>query len=43
MPGAFTGTCSKQIPGYIEAYEQFKTKGVDNVYVVAVNDVFVMK
>lgn len=43
MPGAFTGTCSKQIPGYINAYDQFKAKGVDNIYVVAVNDTFVMK
>lgn len=43
MPGAFTGTCSRQIPAYIEAYQQFKDKGVDNIFVVAVNDVFVMK
>lgn len=43
MPGAFTGTCSAQIPGYIGTYEQFKGKGIDNVYVVAVNDVFVLK
>ncbi|RPD58297.1 Redoxin [Lentinus tigrinus ALCF2SS1-7] len=43
VPGAFTGTCSAQVPGYIKAYEQFKQRGVDNIYVVAVNDVFVMK
>lgn len=43
VPGAFTGTCSAQIPGYIDAYEQFKAKGVKNIYVVGVNDVFVMK
>lgn len=43
VPGAFTGTCSRQIPGYIEAYQQFKDKGVKDVYVVAVNDVFVLK
>ncbi len=43
VPGAFTGTCSAQVPGYIKAYEQFKERGVDNIYIVAVNDVFVTK
>ena len=43
VPGAFTGTCSAQVPAYIKTYPQFKEKGVDNIYVVAVNDVFVMK
>ncbi|PCH34733.1 Redoxin [Wolfiporia cocos MD-104 SS10] len=43
VPGAFTGTCSRQIPGYIDAYEQFRERGVSNIYVVGVNDVFVMK
>ncbi|KAI0776860.1 Redoxin [Trametes elegans] len=42
VPGAFTGTCSAQVPGYIKAYPQFKEKGVDNIYIVGVNDVFVM-
>ncbi|KAK0200460.1 Redoxin [Desarmillaria ectypa] len=42
VPGAFTGTCSAQIPEYIEEYEAFKAKGVDGIYVVAVNDQFVM-
>ncbi len=43
IPGAFTGTCSAQIPGYIDNYEAFKAKGVTGIYVVAVNDQFVMK
>ncbi|KAH9840756.1 Redoxin [Rhodofomes roseus] len=43
VPGAFTGTCSAQIPGYIKAYDQFKQKGIENIYVVAVNDVFTLK
>ncbi|KAK0489815.1 Redoxin, partial [Armillaria luteobubalina] len=43
VPGAFTGMCSAQIPGYIDNYEAFKAKGVAGVYVVAVNDQFVMK
>ncbi|KAF9050830.1 Redoxin [Hymenopellis radicata] len=40
VPGAFTGACSKQIPSYIEQYDAFKAKGVQNIYVVAVNDQF---
>ncbi|EMD35799.1 hypothetical protein CERSUDRAFT_26200, partial [Gelatoporia subvermispora B] len=43
VPGAFTGTCSAQVPGYIAAFERFREKGVQNIYVVAVNDVFCMK
>jgi peroxiredoxin len=43
VPGAFTPTCStKHLPPYIEMYEQFRSKGVE-VYVLAVNDAFVMK
>ncbi|KAK0485374.1 Redoxin [Armillaria luteobubalina] len=34
--------CSAQTPGYIDDYEEFKAKGVAGVYVVAVNDQFVM-
>jgi peroxiredoxin len=43
VPGAFTGTCTRQIPGYAELYQQFKDKGVKDIYIVAVNDAFVMK
>ncbi|KAJ8689091.1 hypothetical protein PTI98_013152 [Pleurotus ostreatus] len=43
VPGAFTGTCSAQVPKYIQSLEKFKEKGVNNVFVVAANDVFVMK
>ncbi|TFK35883.1 Redoxin [Crucibulum laeve] len=43
VPGAFTGTCHAQVPGYIKEFVQFKQKGINNVYIVAVNDVFVMK
>ncbi|KAK0489842.1 Redoxin [Armillaria luteobubalina] len=43
VPGAFTGTCSAQILGYIDNYEAFKAKGVTGVYVVAVNVQFLMK
>ncbi|KAF9072451.1 Redoxin [Rhodocollybia butyracea] len=43
VPGAFSGTCTAQIPGYIKNYDNFKAKGVNEVYVVAVNDAFAMK
>lgn len=43
VPGAFTPTCSAQhAPGYIDACEQFKAAGVDEIWCVAVNDAFVM-
>ena len=30
LPGAFTPTCSsKQLPGYLEKYEDFKKLGID--------------
>ena len=31
------------MPGYVEHAEQFAAKGIQGIYVVAVNDVFVMK
>lgn len=43
VPGAFSSTCSNQVPGYVEHAEQFAAKGIEGIYVVAVNDVFVMK
>lgn len=43
VPGAFTGTCNAQIPGYIRTYDDFKAKGIKNIYVISVNDVFVAK
>ncbi|KAK1218430.1 hypothetical protein PQX77_018894 [Marasmius sp. AFHP31] len=43
VPGAFSGTCTGQVPKYIDSAAEFKAKGVSNVYVVAVNDVFALK
>ncbi|KAG1750636.1 Redoxin-domain-containing protein [Suillus paluster] len=43
VPGAFTPPCSSQVPQYIADYDKFKAKGVNNIYVVAVNDAFVVK
>lgn len=43
LPGAWTPTCSsKQLPGYEAMYDDFKAKGVDEVYCLSVNDGFVM-
>ena len=44
LPGAFTPTCSTyQVPGFEEAYNDILATGVDEVYVVSVNDTFVMR
>ncbi len=44
VPGAFTPTCSeKHLPGFIDLYNQFKDRGVNEIYCLSVNDVFVMK
>jgi peroxiredoxin len=43
VPGAFTPTCSlNHLPGYLENRDAILAKGVDDIAVVAVNDVFVM-
>nr|GEU30586.1 putative thioredoxin-like fold protein [Tanacetum cinerariifolium] len=43
-PGAFTPTCSMQhIPSFIEKSEELKSKGVEELLLISVNDPFVMK
>ena len=43
LPGAFTSVCSsKHLPGYLLNLNKFKSKGVDLLACIAVNDPFVM-
>ena len=43
LPGAYTPTCSAQhVPGYLENLDALRSKGVDEVWCVSVNDGYVM-
>ena len=43
LPGAYTPTCSTyQLPGFEDQYNEFKAKGIDEIYCISVNDGFVM-
>ena len=43
LPGAYTSVCSaKHLPGYIENYKKYKSKGIDLIVCISVNDPFVM-
>ncbi len=35
--------CSSQVPGYIEKYDKFKAKGINEIYILTLNDAFVTK
>ena len=44
VPGAFTPTCSVQhLPSFLEKADEIKSKGVDEIVCLAVNDAFVMQ
>eukprot|EP00850_Spirogloea_muscicola_P013636 SM000093S24447 [mRNA] locus=s93:387657:397202:+ [translate_table: standard] len=44
IPGAFTPVCStRHLPGFMEASEQLKQKGIQELACLSVNDPFVMK
>jgi peroxiredoxin len=43
VPGAFTPTCSlNHLPGYLENRDAILARGIDDIAVVAVNDLHVM-
>ena len=43
LPGAYTSVCSaKHLPGYIKNVSHFKSKGIDQIICISVNDPFVM-
>src|SRR5580700_1131124 len=43
LPGAYTPTCSaKHVPGYVEHLAELKSKKVDEVWCISLNDGYVM-
>lgn len=43
VPGAYTPTCHKQhMPGFVERFDELKSKGMDAVACTSTNDIFVL-
>jgi peroxiredoxin len=43
LPGAYTSVCSaKHLPGYVNTFDKYKSKGVDHIICMSANDPFVM-
>ena len=43
LPGAFTSTCSKlHLPGFVAHADKIKTKGIEHIFCLSVNDPYVM-
>ena len=44
LPGAFTPTCtSKHLPGYVAKYDELRSRGIDLIACLSVNDAWVMQ
>ena len=43
VPGAYTPTCHRQhLPGFVQRYDELKSKGFDTIACTSTNDVFVL-
>ena len=44
LPGAYTSVCSaRHLPGYINNYDKYRSKGIDSIICISANDPFVME
>ncbi len=44
VPAAFSPSCSEQhLPGYVSTLFEFRQKGIEKLFCLAVNDIFVMQ